>query len=290
MIQTYRQYKLEEAANPPETRFVSLAGKDTYFLTNEGFAYFETLARYINENPPRAQDMLARGDLGVELEPEAVPVLQKRIIMEANRRRRLVITATQMLESMTQTTRPTRAEASDVANAVFDGTDAVMLSAETAVGSYPIETVQVMDRIIRVAEGEVEPGVILRRQTDLENLPFPEAVCTAAFSAAKAISANAIVAFSERGATARLISKQRPAAPIVAFTPFESVRQLMSLYWGVRPLTIPQIEHTDPRVEEAERRLKSEGLVRTGEKIVILSGTQVGQPGGTNLMKLHEVR
>jgi pyruvate kinase len=234
--------------------------------------------------------MIARGDLGVELEPEAVPVLQKRIIMEANRRRRLVITATQMLESMTQATRPTRAEASDVANAVFDGTDAVMLSAETAVGSYPIETVQVMDRIIRVAEGEVEPGVILKRQTDLGNLPFPEAVCTAAFSAAKAISANAIVAFSERGATARLISKQRPAAPIVAFTPFESVRQLMALYWGVRPLTIPQIEHTDPRVEEAERRLKSEGLVRTGEKIVILSGTQVGQPGGTNLMKLHEVR
>lgn len=233
--------------------------------------------------------MIARGDLGVELEPEAVPVLQKRIIVEANRRRRLVITATQMLESMTQATRPTRAEASDVANAVFDGTDAVMLSAETAVGCYPIETVQVMDRIIRAAEGEVEPGVILKRQTDLENLPFPEAVCTAAFSAAKAISASAIVVFSERGPTARLIAKQRPAAPIVAFTPFESVRQRMALYWGVRPLTIPQIEHTDARVGEAERRLKSEGLVKTGEKIVILSGTQVGQPGGTNLMKLHEV-
>ena len=233
--------------------------------------------------------MIARGDLGVEMEPEAVPVLQKRIILEANRRRRLVITATQMLESMTQATRPTRAEASDVANAVFDGTDAVMLSAETAVGSYPVESVQVMDRIIRVAEGEVEPGVILKRQTDLENLSFPEAICTAAASAAKSITASAIVAFSERGTTARLISKQRPSAPIIAFTPFEPVRRQMTLYWGVLPYTMPQIEQTDARVEEAERRSKSEGLVKTGEKIVILSGTRVGQPGGTNLIKLHEV-
>lgn len=233
--------------------------------------------------------MIARGDLGVEMEPEAVPVLQKRIIVEANRRRRLVITATQMLESMTQATRPTRAEASDVANAVFDGTDAVMLSAETAVGSYPVETVQVMDRIIRAAEEEVEPGVILKRQTDLENLSFPEAICTAAASAAKSVAASAIVAFSERGTTARLISKQRPSSPIIALTPFEPVRQQMALYWGVCPYTMPQVEQTDARVDEAERRLKVEGLVKPGEKIVILSGTRVGQPGGTNLIKLHEV-
>jgi pyruvate kinase len=234
--------------------------------------------------------MIARGDLGVEMGPEAVPILQKRIIVEANRRRRLVITATQMLESMTRTLRPTRAEASDVANAVYDGTDAVMLSAETAVGTHPIETVKVMDRIIRAAEDAAEPGVTLKRQGDLGNLPIPDAICTAAFSAAQSIGARAIVAFSERGATARLISKQRPTAPIVAFTPCESVRRRMALYWGVRPYTIPQIEHTDARVDEAERRLKAEGLVKTGEKIVILSGTQVGHPGGTNLMKLHEVR
>ncbi|MBK9306388.1 MAG: pyruvate kinase [Nitrospira sp.] len=233
--------------------------------------------------------MIARGDLGVEMGPEAVPVLQKRIIVEANRRRRLVITATQMLESMTQATRPTRAEASDVANAVFDGTDAVMLSAETAVGSYPVETVRVMDRIIRAAEEDVEPGVILKRHTDMDNLSFPEAICTAAASAAKSIAASAIVTFSERGSTARLISKQRPSAPIVALTPFEPVRQQMALYWGVSPYTTPQIEQTDARVEEAERRVKSEGLIKTGGKIVILSGTRVGQPGGTNLIKLHEV-
>ena len=234
--------------------------------------------------------MIARGDLGVEMGPEAVPILQKRIIAESNRRRRLVITATQMLDSMTNSLRPTRAEASDVANAVFDGTDAVMLSAETAIGAYPVETVQVMDRIIRAAEGEVEPGVILKRSTDREQLPFPEAICTAASSAATAIAASAVVAFSERGTTARLISKQRPVAPIVAFTPSESVKRQMALYWGVRPYTMAEIEHTDARVEEAERRLKAEGLSKTGEKIVILSGSRIGQPGGTNLLKLHEVR
>jgi pyruvate kinase len=233
--------------------------------------------------------MIARGDLGVEMGPEAVPMLQKRIIAEANRRRRLVITATQMLESMTQALRPTRAEASDVANAVFDGTDAVMLSAETAIGAHPIETVQVMDRIVRAAEEGSEPGFVPKRQADIAGMSFPEAICTAASSAAAAITASAIVAFSELGMTARLISKQRPAAPIIAFTPFEPVRQQMALYWGVRPYTMQQIDQTDARVDEAERRLKGEGLVKTGERIVILSGTRIGQPGGTNLIKLQEV-
>jgi len=233
--------------------------------------------------------MIARGDLGVEMGPEAVPILQKRIIAEANRRRRLVITATQMLESMTQHLRPTRAEASDVANAVFDGTDAVMLSAETAIGAHPIETVEVMDRIIRAAEEGSEPGVIPKRQTDFGRMSLPEAMCTAASSAAAATAASAIVAFSELGSTARLISKQRPAAPIIAFTPFEPVRRQMALYWGVLPHTMKQIAQTDERVHEAERRLKAEGLVKTGERIVILSGTRIGQPGGTNLIKLQEV-
>ncbi len=233
--------------------------------------------------------MIARGDLGVELGPEAVPVLQKRIIAEANHRRRLVITATQMLESMTQALRPTRAEASDVANAVFDGTDAVMLSSETAIGAHPIETVQVMDRIIRAAEAGAEPGVVPKRHTDFEAMSFPEAICAAASSAARAITASAIVAFSEQGLTARLISKQRPDAPVIAFTPFEAVRQRMALYWGVRSYTMPQLQQSDARVDEAERRLKTEGLVKTGEKIVILSGTRVGQTGGTNLIKLHQV-
>jgi len=233
--------------------------------------------------------MIARGDLGVEMGPEAVPVLQKRIILEGNRRRRIVITATQMLESMTQALRPTRAEASDVANAIFDGSDALMLSAETAVGAHPTETVEVMDRIIRAAEEGTEPGILRKRQADLDNLSIPEAICAAASSAARGIDARAIVAFSERGATARLVSKQRPAAPILALTPHEAVRQRMALYWGVRSFTMPQVEQTDARIKEAERVLKAEGLVTVGDRLVIVSGTLAAQPGRTNLLKLHEV-
>lgn len=232
--------------------------------------------------------MIARGDLGVEMDPETVPVLQKRIIAAANHRRRLVITATQMLESMTQHHRPTRAEASDVANAVFDGTDAVMLSAETAVGQYPVETVRVMDRIVRAAEEGVEP-VVRRIGAERGEVSFPEAICGAASRAAASTGAAAIVAFSESGTTARLMSKQRPAAPIYAMTPFEPVRRRMALYWGVSPHTMPQITQTDERVHEAERCLKVEALVETGQRIVILSGTEIGRPGGTNLMKLHQV-
>jgi len=233
--------------------------------------------------------MIARGDLGVEMGPEAVPVLQKRIIAEGNRRRRLVITATQMLESMTQHPRPTRAEASDVANAVFDGTDAVMLSAETAMGRYPVEAVRVMDRIVRAAEEGIEPRVIRRSDAERSEVSFPEAICEAASSAAAATAAAAIVVFSESGTTARLISKQRPVAPIIAFTPFEPVRQRMALYWGVVPHTMPRIEQTDERVREVERRLQAEDLAAKGQRIVILSGTLTGQRGGTNLMKLHQI-
>lgn len=234
--------------------------------------------------------MIARGDLGVEMGPEAVPLLQKRIIAEANRRHRLVITATQMLESMTQQLRPTRAEVSDVANAIFDGTDAVMLSAETAIGAHPIEAVQVIDRIIRAAEEGPEPNWRPRVESHRREISIPDAVCTAASSAAASINASAIVAFSELGRTARLISKQRPAAPILALTPCEPVRRRMALYWGVRPYTMRPIEQTDARMDEAERRLKEEGLVKTGERIVILSGTRIGQPAGTNLIKLQDVR
>ncbi len=234
--------------------------------------------------------MIARGDLGVEMGPEVVPILQKRIILAANRRRKLVITATQMLESMTEHPRPTRAEASDVANAVFDGTDAVMLSAETAAGRYPVESVRVMDRIVRAAEEGAEPGVVqLADQAPHAAGSFPEAMCAAACSAVAGTRADAVVVFSESGATARLMSKQRPAASVVAFTPSDLIRRRMAMYWGVVPLTMPRIEQTDERVEEIERRLKEEGLAKSGQKLVILSGTIMGQRGGTNVMKLHEV-
>ena len=142
---------------------------------------------------------------------------------------------------------------------------------------------------MRAAEVETGPGFVRRASADNTCLTFEEAICLSASSAAAAIGASAIVAFSERGTTARLVSKQRPAAPIIGFTPFEPIRRQMALYWGVLPHTMVQIPTTDERVNEAERRLKVEGLVTAGQRIVILSGTGIEQPGGTNLMKLHEV-
>ena len=233
--------------------------------------------------------MIARGDLGVEMGPEAVPILQKRIIIEANRRRRLVITATQMLESMTQATRPTRAEASDVANAVFDGSDAVMLSAETAVGAYPVEAVQVMDRLIRAAEDTTEPGVTGKSDPSRNDLSLAEAISAAAASAASSVSAKAIVAFTEGGTTAGLISKHRPASPLLAFTPSEMIQRQLALYWGVRPFPMSQGGSPEAWIAEAEQRLTAEHLCSPGDIVAVVSGTMAGQVGGTNMLKLHEI-
>src|SRR5262245_31915137 len=235
--------------------------------------------------------MIARGDLGVEMGAEVVPILQKRIITKANQYRRLVITATQMLESMTRHPSPTRAEASDVANAIFDGTDAVMLSAETARGEYPVESVQVMNRLICVAEGEtmslaVDPA---DHSAGLDRCSIPEAMCTAAASAAAAMEATAIATFTESGLTARLLSKQRPGAPIVAFTPHGPVQRRMALYWGVLPRMMATVQGPDDRVIAVEHRLKEETLAKSGDCVVLLSGAVTGQLGGTNALQLHRI-
>jgi pyruvate kinase len=246
------------------------------------------------ENLPALLDaaagvMIARGDLGVEMGPEAVPMLQKRIIAEANQRRKLVITATQMLESMTKAARPTRAEASDVANAVFDGTDAVMLSAETARGQYPVEAVRVMDRLVRAAEEDGRRWNGRSAFVLSQSGSIPDAMCEAAASVAKATNSRAIVVFSESGATARLLSKQRAAVPIIAFTPNDEVLRRMTLYWGVTPFVMPHRQDPDARVREVERRLKAEKLADTGDRLVLLSGTVAGQPGGTNVLQVYQV-
>jgi pyruvate kinase len=233
--------------------------------------------------------MIARGDLGVEMGPEAVPLLQKRIIAEGNRCGRVIITATQMLESMMTESVPTRAEASDVANAVFDGTDAVMLSGETASGRYPIEAVRVMDRIVRAAESEPRYHVITGEHP-APYMSIPDAMCTAAASASAALKASVLAVLSESGITARLVSKHRPEAPIVAFTPHPSARRRMALFWGVDPRLMPQIDDADAQVAEVEQRLKQDKLLQAGSRLVLLSGTVAGRPGGTNVMKLHEVQ
>ncbi len=231
--------------------------------------------------------MVARGDLGVELSPEDVPVIQKRVISAANRAGVFVITATQMLESMTDHPRPTRAEASDVANAIFDGTDAVMLSGETAIGKYPLQTVQMMARIIEKAEASVELAQPIMNLDS--SLSFPDAIGQAATAVSTAVAPKAIVAFTQSGSTARLISKRRPSTPIIAFTPSERICRRLCLCWGVEPRQITLIDDTDRMVAEVEARLLSEGNVRFGDTLVILAGAPITARAETNLLKLHRV-
>jgi len=235
----------------------------------------------------RASDgvMVARGDLGVELAPEQVPVLQKRIIAMARDLRVPVITATQMLESMTEHPRPTRAEASDVANAVFDGTDAVMLSAETASGLYPLESVRMMDRIVREAEAHITEVV---RPLHGE-ISVSETICEAICKAAAAFRMKAIAVFTESGSTALLISKYRPPCPIIAFSPNQETRRRMSMLWGVLPRTIGGVKIIDDLSDIAGTRLLEERLVARGDVVGIVAGTPFGVKGTTNFMKLHTV-
>ena len=235
----------------------------------------------------RAADgvMVARGDLGVELAPEQVPVLQKRIITLACDLRVPVITATQMLESMTEHPRPTRAEASDVANAIFDGTDAVMLSAETASGCYPLETVRMMDRIVREAEAHM-PSVLRPHPATLS---VGETICEAICNAAAVFRMKVIAVFTESGSTAQLISKYRPPCPIIAFSPNQETRRRLNLLWGVLPRTIGGTRNIDELSAVAASRLLEERLVARGDVVGIVAGTPFGIRGSTNFMKLHTV-
>ena len=233
--------------------------------------------------------MVARGDLGVEMELARVPVLQKEIIKQANQKRRLVITATQMLESMIENPRPTRAEASDVANAIFDGTDAVMLSAETASGKYPVEAVAMMAEIVSAAESYPLYAVRPDHWPAPVKDPIPDAVAQAAVQASEGVGARAIVAFTQSGTTALLISKYRPSTPVIAFTPHEAVRRRMGLFWGVIPKIMRTIVSTDRLIEEVEKSLLAEKLVKHGDTIILLMGAPIYKKGTTNLMKVHRV-
>jgi pyruvate kinase len=228
--------------------------------------------------------MVARGDLGVELKPEEIPLIQKTLIEKANKKGRLVITATQMLESMTEHIRPTRAEVTDVANAVIDGTDALMLSAETSSGMYPVEALSMMDRIIRRTETDRHAASVL-----VEEGTFSEAVAEAAMVAAEDIRANFIVAYTQSGYTAGLVSKFRPKVPILAFTPSGEAQRRMSLYWGVIPGLIKPIKGTDELFMEIERLLLKKGMAKRGDTIVITASTPLLGKGKTNFLKLKRI-
>ncbi|HEX8035068.1 MAG TPA: pyruvate kinase [Ktedonobacterales bacterium] len=229
--------------------------------------------------------MVARGDLGVEMPLERVPIVQKRIIARANALELPVITATQMLESMIHNPRPTRAEASDVANAILDGTDAVMLSGETAVGAYPIEAVQVIVRIALETEGHW-PGTPPEPRG--HSTPV-QAVSAAASTLANQAHAAVIAVFTRTGASARLISKERPAATIVAYTPFERVYRELALWWGVTPRRSELLGTTEELIAWVGANLRKEGLASKGEEIVIMGGMPVAGRARTNFVKLHRL-
>jgi pyruvate kinase len=235
--------------------------------------------------------MVARGDLGVEIPPEEVPAVQKDIIRRSNLRGLPVIVATQMLNSMIDNPRPTRAEASDVANAVYDGADAVMLSGETASGKFPIESVQMMERIILAAESSARSQRLMREVDAPLNLPshFPDVIARVACEAAKASGAALIAAFTLSGVTARLLAHYRPTVPIIAFSPNQEVRRRLSLLWGVVPRVLEPIQETEAMVRRVEEELLARGLARNGDRIVIVFGAPVGQPGKINSLRLHTI-
>ncbi|CAM5318181.1 pyruvate kinase [Leifsonia shinshuensis] len=230
--------------------------------------------------------MVARGDLGVELPLEAVPIVQKRAVELARRAAKPVIVATQMLESMISSPVPTRAETSDVANAVLDGADAVMLSGETSVGEYPAITVATMARIVTSTE---EHG--LDRIQPLGTRPRTQsgAITLAAVEVADFVEAKYLCVFTESGESARRMSRLRNKIPILAFTPEESVRRRMSLFWGVESFVVDRVTHTDQMVAQVDEALKSTGRAENGDKVIIISGSPPGIPGTTNDIRVHKV-
>ncbi|HVP65858.1 MAG TPA: pyruvate kinase [Anaeromyxobacteraceae bacterium] len=233
--------------------------------------------------------MVARGDLGVEVPPEQVPTLQKAIVRKGNQAGKPVIIATQMLDSMIEHPRPTRAEASDVANAVWDGADAVMLSGETASGRYPLLAVQIMDRIVR----EAEQNLFLSRPRPVDPpappIAFNDVVASAAVRAALDCDARCIACFTVGGTTARLLSRYRPHVPIVAFSPDQKMRRRMSLYWGVTPRIMEPVRDPDSMAQLVSERLLQDELAQPGDRVVLVYGSPLGEPGHTNSIRLHQI-
>jgi len=233
--------------------------------------------------------MVARGDLGVEIPAEEVPLVQKRMIAMCNRVGKPVITATQMLDSMQRMPRPTRAEASDVANAIFDGTDATMLSGETAAGKYPVESVLTMARIAERAEAALEYQEIFLKQASAMQTNVTEAISQAVANSALELDAKAIITPTDSGYTARMVSKYRPKAPIIAVTPFEHVMRQLNLVSGVFPVKGEPATNSDELVDMSVRCALNSGIVQAGDTVVITAGIPVGRSGNTNMVRIHQI-
>ena len=235
--------------------------------------------------------MVARGDLGIEIASERVPMVQKKIIDQCRRAGKPVITATQMLDSMIDNPRPTRAESSDVANAVLDGTDAVMLSGETAAGTYPVEALQTMDKICRSVESEA--SLIYKslgyRKPEWKEKQVIESLSYSCVTLADNVDARIISTITHSGSTARRIAKFRPKVPIVAFTESDKVRKQLGLVWGVRPVKIDEIFDTDKSVKLMEEYLKNHGMVNAGDRVIIATGMPIAKRGHTNMVKVSTI-
>ncbi|MGZ4475743.1 MAG: pyruvate kinase, partial [Nocardioides sp.] len=230
--------------------------------------------------------MVARGDLGVECPLEDVPFLQKQVIEVARRHAKPVIVATQMLESMISAPRPTRAEASDVANAVLDGADAVMLSGETSVCDFPIETVETMARIIESTE---DHGLARMAAIDWQPRTRGGVIAKAAAEVAERVGAKYLVAFTQSGDSARRMSRYRGKVPMLAFTPVDVVRSQLALSWGVETFKAPAVDHTDDMVRQVDEYLLRINRLTEGDLVVIIAGAPPGIPGSTNALRIHRM-
>nr|WP_294691680.1 pyruvate kinase [uncultured Friedmanniella sp.] len=230
--------------------------------------------------------MVARGDLGVELPLEEVPLVQKRIVTAARRWAKPVIVATQMLESMISAPRPTRAEASDVANAILDGADAVMLSGETSVGEYPVVTVQTMARIVNNTE---QHGLEQVRDIDWDPHTTSGVITKAAAEVAERIDAKFLVAFTHSGDAARRLSRLRSSIPVLAFTPVEQTQAALTLSWGVVSFLVPMVGHTDEMIRQVDKALIETGMIAEGERVVIVAGSPPGVAGHTNMVRVRRI-
>ncbi len=233
--------------------------------------------------------MVARGDLGVEMPTEQVPLIQKRIIAECNRQNKPVITATQMLDSMITNPRPTRAEASDVANAVFDGTDAVMLSGETSVGNYPVECVSIMDEIVRAAESHRNSDNSGLHYRYMENMSYEESICHSACLMAEENNAAAIICLTNKGRTALLLSRFRPSVPVIAFTEKMDAIRYLNIVWGVQGELIDNVKDTDTTLDMAAKLAESMEYIKKGDTIVFTAGIPLLESAHTNMLKIIEV-
>ncbi|MBI1925712.1 pyruvate kinase, partial [Candidatus Poribacteria bacterium] len=229
--------------------------------------------------------MIGRGDLGLEIPIQEVPLAQKEIIKRANLAGKPVITATQMLESMLLNPRPTRAEVTDIANAIFDGTDAVMLSGETAIGKYPVVATRTMAEVAVATEAHVDYMEQFRRKPIIRGDDIPDAIAHAACHTALAIGAKVIICCTRSGQTARLVAKYRPHATVAVVSPYENTLQRMMLLWGTYPIQIELAENTDEMIAKAKEAVLASGLAQKGDRAVIVAGIPVDVPGTTNIIK-----